>query len=111
MKKTYVLDTNVLLTNANCLSDFEDNDIVIPLKVLEEVDGKKKRNDAVGVQARMVNRKLDKLREIGNLKNGVIRGEGLGKLYIAHFDKSWLPEELDDKDPDNQILATAITFE
>ena len=52
MKKTYVLDTNVLLTEANSIFSFKNNDIIIPLKVLEEIDKHKKRQDGVGQNAR-----------------------------------------------------------
>ena len=45
MKKTYILDTNVFLTNAKCIFEFKNNDIVIPLKVLDEIDKHKKRQD------------------------------------------------------------------
>ena len=48
MKKIYVLDTNVLLTNWKSLYAYQNNDIVIPLKVLEEIDKHKKRQDGVG---------------------------------------------------------------
>ena len=49
-KKTYVLDTSVLLTSAVSVYSFGNNDIVIPLKVLEEIDKHKKRQDSVGSQ-------------------------------------------------------------
>ena len=51
MKKTYVLDTNVFLTNANSVYEFRNNDIVVPLKVLDEIDKHKKRQDGVGLNA------------------------------------------------------------
>ena len=52
MKKTYILDTNVFLTNANSIFLYKNNDIVVPLKVLDEIDKHKKRQDGVGVNAR-----------------------------------------------------------
>ena len=54
MKKIYVLDTNVLLHDPNAIYSFEDNEIVIPLVVIEEVDGQKRRQDEVGRHARVV---------------------------------------------------------
>ena len=51
-KKTYVLDTNVYLTDAESIMSFTNNDILVPLKVLDEIDKHKKRQDIVGVQAR-----------------------------------------------------------
>ena len=71
MKKTYVLDTNVLLTNSRSLYAYANNDMVVPLKVLEEIDTHKKRQDGVGLNARMSIRVLDSLREKGNLYKGV----------------------------------------
>ena len=59
MKKTYVLDTNVFLTDAKSIFSFNNNDIVIPLKVLEEIDKHKKRQDGVGLNARASIRILD----------------------------------------------------
>ena len=63
MKKTYVLDTSVYLTDANAIYAYDNHDIVIPLKVLEEIDNHKKRQDSVGLNARNIIRILDELRE------------------------------------------------
>ena len=68
-KKIYVIDTSVCLTDAGSITSFENNDIVLPLKVLEEIDNHKKRQDSVGVNARETIRKLDSLREKGSLYN------------------------------------------
>ena len=54
MKKIYVLDTSVCLSDSNCIFDYDNNDVIIPLKVLEEIDGHKKRQDAVGAMARSI---------------------------------------------------------
>ena len=62
-KKTYVIDTSVFLTDFNSVNKFDNNDIVIPLKVLEEVDKHKKRQDSVGSKARSIIRNLDALRD------------------------------------------------
>ena len=53
-KKTYVLDTSVCLTDAGSIRSFENNDIIIPLKVLEEIDNHKNRQDGVGINARNI---------------------------------------------------------
>lgn len=108
-KKIYVLDTNVLLSDFNALYAFKNNDLVIPLKVLEEIDKHKKRQDGVGANARQVIRELDKLREKGNVKDGVKLGGRKGNLSVLGFDKNHLPQELNINDPDNQILATVFT--
>ena len=83
MKKIYVLDTSVCLSDSNCIFDYDNNDVIIPLKVLEEIDGHKKRQDAVGAQARSVIRLFDELREKGSLQKGVRLGKGKGILKVA----------------------------
>ena len=108
-KKTYLLDTNVYLTDANCIDSFEQNNIVIPLKVLDEIDKHKKRQDPVGVHARNIIRKLDKLREKGNLIKGVSLGEKKGLIFVKSYDPFALPDDLDLENPDNQIIATALS--
>ena len=107
-KKTYILDTNVYLTDANSIFAFGKNDIMIPLKVIEEIDKHKKRQDSVGLNARNTIRILDLLREKGNLKKGVRIGKGKGLLYIRHCDVSLLPRELDPTDADNMIIGTIL---
>ena len=62
-KKNYVLDTSVCLTDADALFKFENHDIYLPLKVLEEIDGHKKRQDSVGANARKIIRILDDFRD------------------------------------------------
>ncbi len=107
-KKILVLDTNVLLTDSNCIFNLSDGDIAIPLKVLDEIDKHKKRQDSVGVHARSIIRKLDELREQGNLFEGVSLENG--KLFVKGFDPFKLPDDLDIENPDNQIIATALSL-
>ena len=107
--KIYVIDTSVYLTDFSSLRAFEDNDIVIPFKVLEEIDKHKKRQDAVGSNARNIIRALDELREIGSLHNGVSMGEGFGTVTARSYDPQLIPLDWDVEDPDNQIIATALT--
>ena len=108
MKKIYIFDTSVLLTDACCIFNFKNNDIIIPLKVLDEIDGKKKRQDAVGSNARTVIRALDRLREKGPLTKGVRLSKGKGRLIVRGHDLSALPPEWDSSAPDNMIISTAI---
>ena len=108
-KKTYVLDTSVYLTDSNCINTFANNDIVIPLKVLEEIDKHKKRQDSVGSQARAIIRKLDKLRDKGSLSKGVRIERGLGIVRVSSYNPLCLPDDLDLEDSDNQIIATALS--
>jgi PhoH-like ATPase len=108
-KKTYVLDTSVYLTDSNCINSFGNNDIVIPLKVLEEIDKHKKRQDSVGSQARSTIRSLDGLRDKGSLSKGVRIDKGLGVIRVSSYNPLCLPDDLDLDDPDNQIIATALS--
>ena len=109
MKKTYLLDTNVLLTSADSIFSYKNNDIIIPLKVIEEIDKHKKRQDGVGANARRTIRVLDELRESGNLYQGVKLGENKGILYIRGYDVFDLPDDFDLSNADNQIIGTAMT--
>jgi PhoH-like ATPase len=109
MKKVYVLDTSVCLTDADCLTSFENNDIVVPLKVLEEIDHNKKRQDGAGINARKTIRMLDSYREKGSLHKGVRIAKGKGIIQVKGYDADVLPKEYDANIPDNQIIATALT--
>jgi len=109
LNKTYVLDTSALLTDSRALLSYEENDIIIPLKVLEEIDNHKKRFDGVGLNSRLTIRYLDEIRSKGNLNDGVRLEEGKGMLYVKGYDPENIPNGLDPKDADNQIIATAIT--
>ncbi len=110
-KKTYVLDTSVYLTNAECIYAFENNDIHVPLKVFEEIDKHKKRQDAVGAQARKIIRIWDELRQGGSLDKGVRIRKGLGivkSISASGVTPEDLPRDLDIKIPDHLIIATAL---
>lgn len=113
MKKTYVLDTNVLLSDPDCIGAFEDNDLIIPLAVIEELDRHKSRQDEVGKNARSINRTLDALRSRGSLFTGVKLNTGgtLKVVTVPHavFDK--MPAELMSETQvkvDNLIIAFMI---
>ena len=108
-KKTYVLDTNVYLTDADSIMSFSNNDILVPLKVLDEIDKHKKRQDIVGTQARHTIRKLDQLRTKGNLSRGVRLEKGKGIIKVNSYNPLCLPDDLDLDDSDNQIIATALS--
>ena len=108
-KKVYVLDTSVYLTDASCIKSFKNNDILIPLKVLEEIDKHKKRQDSVGSQARATIRALDEFRSRGSLSKGVRIAKGLGLIRVSSYNPLCLPDDLDLEDSDNQIIATALS--
>lgn len=103
-KKTFVLDTNVLLHSPYALYSFDDNNIVIPEVVLEELDKFKKDNSELGANARHVARTIDALREKGNLNKGVKLDNG-GTLRIEmNFHDVKLPESWVGTVNDNRIL-------
>ncbi|MDF2986138.1 MAG: ybeZ2 [Eubacterium sp.] len=103
-RKTFVLDTNVLLHTPYALYSFDDNNIVIPEVVLEELDKFKKDNSELGANARHVARFIDSLREKGNLNKGVKLENG-GTLRIEmNFHDVKLPESWVGTVNDNRIL-------
>ena len=108
-KKTYLLDTSAILTDRDAISSFGRNDILIPLKVLEEIDNNKKRQDTVGAHARGAIRILDNLRKKGSLQTGVRIGKGLGLLFARAYDPELCPAGLDIENADTQIIVTALT--
>uniref|UniRef100_A0A832A1A5 PhoH family protein n=1 Tax=Desulfacinum infernum TaxID=35837 RepID=A0A832A1A5_9BACT len=108
MSKTYVLDTNVILHNPNAIFSFQDNHIVIPLAVIEEIDDQKKRQDEVGRNARLFSRLLDELRSRGPLSQGVpLPNGGLIRVEVNHVAENGLPREFDGHKYDNRILGLA----
>ncbi len=111
-KKIYVLDTSVYLTDFSSLKAFDNNDIIIPLKVLEEIDKHKKRQDSVGSNARQIIRLFDELRERGSLYDGVTLDADnpeSGKVYAKSYDPDVIPKDWSLSDPDNMIIGTALT--
>ena len=110
-KKNYILDTSVYLTDADALFKFENHDIFVPLKVLEEIDKHKKRQDSVGANARKTIRTLDEFRAKGNLQKGVRIDKGKGLITVVSYEvlkNVAFPSDLDLGIPDHIILATAM---
>src|SRR6056300_711154 len=110
-KKNYILDTSVYLTDADALFKFDNHDIFIPLKVLEEIDKHKKRQDSVGINARKIIRTLDEMRAKGNLQKGVRIDKGKGMLKVISYEilkNVIFPSDLDLRIPDHMIIATAM---
>ena len=110
MKKNYVLDTSVFLTDASSIYKFQNHDIFVPLKVLEEIDKHKKRQDTVGVNARKIIRTFDDLRAKGSLQKGVRLGKGKGIIKVISYEclkGEIFPPDLDIRIPDHIIIATA----
>ena len=80
--KNYILDTNVLLHDPNSLLNFEDNNVLLPIEVIEEIDRFKRESTELGQNARTVSRMLDGFRGEGSLSAGVKLPNG-GKLRIG----------------------------
>ncbi len=111
MKKTYILDTNVLLHDPDSLFAFEDNDIVLPLSVIEELDRIKRRSDEIGRNAREVSRKLDELRVKGRLSEGVaLTSGGSVRIEVNGNQAGHYPNGIDLNTIDNTILALAYAL-
>ena len=112
MKKTYVLDTNVLLHDPQAIFRFEDNDLIIPITVIEEIDNFKKNLNETGRNARHISRYLDQLRKSGSLVDG-IKLDNAGTLKVALYTEvsaQKLPPELRADRGDNRILAVALQY-
>ncbi|ATO29281.1 hypothetical protein RA13_15790 [Bacillus atrophaeus] len=108
MSKIYVLDTNVLLQDPNAIFSFEENEVVIPAVVLEEVDSKKRYMDEVGRNARHVSKLIDGLRLKGRLHEQVpLDCGGTLRIELNHRSFHQLQEIFIEKTNDNRILAVA----
>jgi PhoH-like ATPase len=108
--KNYILDTNVLLHDPNSLVNFDDNNVLVPIEVIEEIDSFKRESTELGRNARTVSRMLDGFRGEGSLSAGVEMPNG-GKLKIA-FHKNGHGDTIFPKDSvDNRILALAASVQ
>ncbi|MBD2113844.1 MULTISPECIES: PhoH family protein [Cyanophyceae] len=112
MKKVFVLDTNVLLHDPMAMFRFEDNDVVLPITIIEELDRFKKGTADTGRNARYVSRTLDELRQQGSLVQGIpLEKGGTLKVALCHRDTlRQLPAELEGDQGDNAILAVAMEY-
>lgn len=104
MQKTYVLDTAVLLQAPYALESFEDNHIVLPLAVLEELDSLKRADGERGNNARQIIRFLEQARLSGNLLAGVpLDMGGTLRLEVNHINVE-LPQGMDPEARENRVL-------
>ena len=104
MVKSYVIDTNVLIQAPYALQCFEDNQVILPLVVLEELDGLKKSEGERGANARRTIRFLEKLRSKGDLLKGVELDHGGFLRVEANCVEVTVPDSLPDDKADNRIL-------
>lgn len=112
MKKLFILDTNVILHDSQAIHNFQENDIIVPITVLEELDKFKKGTEEINFHAREFVRELDKLAGQGLFDKGVSLGEKRGKLFIEPgkpFSET-LQRSFPENIPDHRILAVAEFF-
>ncbi len=105
--KNYILDTNVLLHNPDSLMSFRENNVLIPIEVIEEIDKFKRESSELGQNARAVSRTLDELRIRGRLSEGVpLSNHGCLKIIFLNNGVSPLNKE----NTDNRILSVALAL-
>ena len=107
--KTYVLDTNVLLHDPQAIHKFQDNTVIVPLTVFEEIDRFKKEQSETGRNARQISREIDGFRKQSKLVEGIALENG-GIFKVAIYREEFLqklPPELQVDQGDNRILAVA----
>lgn len=111
-KKNFVLDTNVILHDYKCIENFQENDIYLPIVVLEELDKFKKGNEQINYNAREFVRELDLITTNDLFQKGASLGPGKGKLYVVTGDKyqEKIEESFPERTPDHRILSCAITI-
>ena len=111
LQKVYVLDSSVLLHDPNAIFLFQDNEVIIPYVVLEEIESKKRLMENVGRAAREAIRYLDHLRNDGQLSQGVLLPNG-GKVRVElnHYSNDCLPANSDMSLADNRILAVSLNL-
>ncbi len=107
MKKTFVLDTNVILHNADSIKSFADNEVVIPIDVIEELDRFKTESNELGRNARAAIRTLDSLRSKGSLRDGVVLDDNEGSVRVVLKPGSLDGTGLSPEVADNRIISVA----
>ena len=106
-KKNFVIDTNVILHDYNCLRNFQENDIYLPIVVLEELDKFKKGNEQINYNAREFVRQLDLITDDNLFTRGASLGEGMGRLFVVtgRVEAPHVYESFPESIPDHRILA------
>ena len=108
--KNFVLDTNVILHDPLAITKFGDNNVIIPIYVVEEVDNFKKQLNELGRSARQFSRTLDEYREKGNLAQGV-RLPGGGLIRVLPTERKYMPQDniaTSKNSPDTLIMSVAL---
>ncbi|MBT97201.1 MAG: phosphate starvation-inducible protein PhoH [Dehalococcoidia bacterium] len=109
-RRTYILDTNVLLHDPNALTVFDEHDVVVPITVIEELDRFKKDLNEIGRNARWVSRRLDELRRAGegSLSSGILNAGGGRVRVVMPTGCVSLPSGFGKDSNDNAILRTVL---
>lgn len=107
--KNYILDTNVLLHDPNSLVNFDDNNVLIPIEVIEEIDRFKRESTERGQNARTFSRTLDSLRAQGHLSEGVTLSNG-GRLRVI-FKSENGSHVVGTNNVDSRIVALALNVQ
>lgn len=110
-KKNFVLDTNVILHDYKCIENFQENDIYLPIVVLEELDKFKKGNDQINYNAREFVRELDTLTSNDLFLKGASLGPGKGTLHVVTGDKyqEKIYQSFPERTPDHRILSCTLS--
>jgi PhoH-like ATPase len=108
LKKNFVLDTNVLLHDPRSIFGFADNDVVIPIYVIEEIDNFKRDLSTLGRNARQVSRYLDEFRVQGKLADGVPIAAERGRIRVLLAERKLPHGAGDGHSTDDKILAVAL---
>jgi len=108
LPKIFILDTNVILHDFRAIHNFQENDIVIPITVLEELDKFKKGNDSINYNSREFLREMDKISDNHLFDKGIRIGEGLGllKIELTHPFSDQMLQSFFEDTQDHRILAT-----
>jgi PhoH-like ATPase len=110
--KSFILDTNVILHDASCIHQFQENDVVIPLTVIEELDHFKRGNQVINLNAREFARTLDSMTGQALFNSGVSIGKNRGKVRIAITKgiSSEIKDVFKEDTPDHRILTAAYEW-
>lgn len=108
--KTFILDTNVILHDSSSILQFQENDVVIPLTVIEELDHFKRGSQVINLNAREFARTLDSLTGTAIFNGGVSLGKGKGKVRVglSRGISSEIKELFTEDNPDHRILSVAM---
>lgn len=110
--KTFILDTNVILHDPNCIHQFQENNVVLPLAVIEEIDHFKRGSNVININARQFTRTLDNITGSAIFNGGVSLGQGKGKVRVEITKglNKHIQEAFREDNPDHRILSAAYNI-